>query len=192
MSGSASTDRDAAVCERVMVTNEPRTSTFEDFFLDEYPRLVPMLMAWCGDQATAEDLAQDALVQAELHWAQVAGLERPGAWVRRVALNRSTNEGRRRRREAAAIRRLRATGVDRPPGPRALPDSALWDRVRALPSSQRDAVVLRYVDDLALADIARVLGCTEGTVKTHLQRARTALGAHLRDTDPPPNRESNR
>lgn len=38
---------------------------------------------------------------------------------------------------------------------------------------------MRYVDDLPLADIAAVLGCSEGTVKTHLQRARRTLADHL-------------
>ncbi len=66
-------------------------------------------------------------------------------------------------------------------------DEQLWARVRALPAAQRDAIIMRYVDDLALADIASVLGCSEGTVKTHLQRARRTLATHLStdlSTDP--------
>jgi DNA-directed RNA polymerase specialized sigma24 family protein len=62
----------------------------------------------------------------------------------------------------------------------------LWDRVRSLPPNQRDAVLLFYVDDMAIADIAEVLGCRSGSVKTHLQRARAALAATLVDpTDRP-------
>lgn len=64
--------------------------TFEEFFLVEYPRLVPMLSAWCGDRETAQDLAQDALVQAEARWSDVAVLDSPGAWVRRVAEGQPT------------------------------------------------------------------------------------------------------
>ncbi len=167
-----------------MVTDEPRTTTFEEFFLVEYPRLVPMLTAWCGDRETARDLAQDALVQAEARWTDVAVLDNPGAWVRRVALNRSSNEARRRRREAAAVGRLGRRAAD-PTAEPATPDAELWRSVRSLPRAQRQAVVLRYVDDLALADIALVIGCSEGTVKTHLQRARATLAARLTDGDPP-------
>ena len=112
ISTDVSTGHAAAVCERVMVTDEPRTTTFEEFFLVEYPRLVPMLTAWCGDRETARDLAQDALVQAEARWTDVAVLDNPGAWVRRVALNRSSNEARRRRREAAAVGRLGRRAAD--------------------------------------------------------------------------------
>ncbi len=105
----------------MMVHHDVQTPTFDEFFLAEFPRLVSMLTAWSGDRSVAEELAQDALLQAHRNWATVVSLERPGTWVRRV----------------------------------------------------------RYVDDLPLADIAAVLGCSDGTVKTHLQRARRTLADHL-------------
>ena len=153
-----------------------RTVTFDEFFVAEFPRLVSMLTAWCGDRAVAEDLAQDALLQAHRNWATVAMLDRPGTWVRRVALNRSSNERRRRRRERAAVSKLRPTAEFLGTTP---PDEQLWAHVRSLPRAQRDATVLRYVDDLPLTDIAAVLGCRDGTVKTHLQRARRTLAERL-------------
>jgi RNA polymerase sigma-70 factor (ECF subfamily) len=168
----------------MMVHHDVQAPTFDDFFLAEFPRLVSMLTAWSGDRAVAEDLAQDALLQAHRNWATVVTLERPGTWVRRVALNRSSNEGRRRRRERAALSRLRADVHHEVAIPTA--DDQLWARVRALPAAQRDATIMRYVDDLPLADIAAVLGCSDGTVKTHLQRARRTLAAHLSsDTEAP-------
>jgi RNA polymerase sigma-70 factor (ECF subfamily) len=160
-----------------MVTDVPRTITFEEFFLAEFPRLVAMLTAWTGDRATAEDLAQDALVQAEQRWAHVSALDQPGSWVRRVALNRSSNEGRRRSRHARALQR----SSGEPAGDRVEPivDAHLWSIVRTLPLAQRQAIVLRYVDDLPLAAIAQVMGCAEGTVKTHLQRGRDTVRDRL-------------
>lgn len=156
--------------------DESRTVTFDEFFVAEFPRLVSMLSAWCGDRAVAEDLAQDALLQAHRNWAVVGGLDRPGTWVRRVALNRSSNERRRRRRERVAVSKLHpaADVVDV-----SLPDHRLWARVRSLPRAQRDATVLRYIDDLPLDEIAAVIGCSGGSVKTHLQRARRTLAEHL-------------
>ena len=154
------------------------TETFDAFFVEEFPRLVAILTVWSGSRSVAEELAQDALLQALRRWDVVAGLDSPGAWVRRVALNRSANEGRRRRRERAAIDRMRVAAESSQWEPTPI-DDALWSRVRALSVAQRDAVVLRYVDDLPLAEIARVMGCAEGTVKKHLQRARAALAAHI-------------
>ena len=168
----------------MMVHHDVQAPTFDEFFLAEFPRLVSMLTARNGDRAVAEDLAQDALLQAHRNWTTVATLERPGTWVRRVALNRSSNEGRRRRRERAALSRLGTDLHSEVVIPTA--DDQLWSWVRALPASQRDATILRYVDDLPLADIAAVLGCSDGTVKTHLQRARRALADHLSsDTEAP-------
>ncbi len=158
------------------------TRTFDDFFVVEYPRLVVMLTASFGDRATAEDIAQDALLQAERRWDDVRWHDRPGAWVRRAALNRAANEHRRRSRERRAKQRL-ATPPDNRPGEPRLPDGELWAAVRALPRAQRDATLLRYVDDLPLADIGEILGCREGTVKHHLLRARRALAAQLSSTD---------
>jgi DNA-directed RNA polymerase specialized sigma24 family protein len=132
----------------MMVHHDVQTPTFDEFFLAEFPRLVSMLTAWCGDRS-----------------------------VPRISLNRSSNEGRRRRRERAALSRLHVDERTEITVPTA--DDQLWEHVRALPATQRDATIMRYVDDLPLADIAAVLGCRDGTVKTHLQRARRTLASHL-------------
>ncbi len=57
----------------------------------------------------------------------------------------------------------------------ALPDDVLWALVRGLPDQQRRAVVLHYVGDLSVADVADAMECSEGSVKTHLSRARAQL-----------------
>ena len=161
-----------------MVTPRDGTVTFERFFRDEYPRLVPMLHAVTGDRQRAEDLAQEALAKAERDWARVGGFDKPGAWVRRVALNASSNVRRQRAREALALRRLGTAA------PAAAPDAGetdeqLWCLVRRLPEQQRWAVTLFYVDDRSVGDVAAILGCSEGSVKTHLSRARATLAKQL-------------
>ena len=55
----------------------------------------------------------------------------------------------------------------------------VWEAVRALPDRQRAAVVLRYYEDLPEADIADLLACTVGTVKSQLSKARAALARAL-------------
>ena len=150
---------------------------FDDFFRTEYPRLVPMVHALLGDRGRAEDVAQEALAAAQQAWPTVGRYERPGAWVRRVALNRASNVRRRRGREVVALRRVAApehveeTAIGG--------DERLWRHVRELPEQQRFAVVLYYVEDRSVAEVADILQCSEGSVKTHLSRARAALAQAL-------------
>jgi RNA polymerase sigma-70 factor (ECF subfamily) len=61
-------------------------------------------------------------------------------------------------------------------------DERLWRLVRELPEQQRFAVVLYYVEDRSVAEVADILQCSEGSVKTHLSRARAALARALGDS----------
>jgi RNA polymerase sigma-70 factor (ECF subfamily) len=157
----------------VTVTKQRGTQRFDDFYRDEYHRLVPVIAALLGDRAGAEDVVQEALSEAQRRWTDVVELDKPGAWVRRVALNRASNTRRRSGRESRALARLRIVRAE--PEPDRLPDDELWTFVRDLPDQQRRAVVLHYVGDLSVADVADVMECSEGTVKTHLSRARAQL-----------------
>jgi RNA polymerase sigma-70 factor (ECF subfamily) len=150
---------------------------FDDFFRSEYPRLVPMLHGVVGDRGQAEDLAQEALAIAQREWGKVSGYELPGAWVRRVALNRASNVRRRRDREVVALRRAGdpEPTVEEP----AAVDTHLWRLVSALPLRQRGAVALHYIEDRPLHEVAEILECSEGSVKTHLSRARETLARQL-------------
>jgi RNA polymerase sigma-70 factor, ECF subfamily len=128
-----------------------------------------------GSRDAAEDAVQEALVRA---WERPAGAERIDslpAWVTRVSLNLAKSRLRRIRAEARARQRLPIAEAD-------APGTAATDVERALatlPRRQREVTVLRYYLAMDLAEIAEVLGVTQGTVKTQLFRARRALAALL-------------
>jgi RNA polymerase sigma-70 factor (ECF subfamily) len=155
---------------------------FEQFFRAQHPRLVAIALALVGDVETARDAAQEALLRAYRDWERVSQLDQPPAWVRKVVVNLAIDGRRRRRRDERVAGRL-AAAVS--PAAADLPESSrTWELVRELPDRQRAAVVLRYVDDLSVPEIAEVLGVTDGTVKASLHAARATLGARLAEVEP--------
>lgn len=167
---------DAELVAEAYVLRRGGPEAFEVFYAREMPRLVTLARALCG-AATAEDVAQEAMLVAYRRWAEIAGLDRPEAWVRRVCANLSTSTVRRRVVEARSLLRLGT----RPDAPQVLGESTeeFWALVRRLPRRQAQTVALRYVYDLDVAQISTTLGCSEGTTKTQLFRARETLRRQL-------------
>jgi RNA polymerase sigma factor (sigma-70 family) len=154
---------------------------------DVAPVLRRALMVQVRDRELAEDLAQEALLRVAERWDHVGAMDRPDLYAVRVATNLATSWWRRRAVHRRAAPRLAASARD--DAVWLDPDGAWSVSVRAavaaLPARQREVVALRFAADLAVADVAAVMGCAEGTVKalTHqaLARLRTALGS---DDDP--------
>ena len=158
-----------------------RPLSFDDFYRQEYRNVLGLAFVLTGNQSAAEDVAQDAFTAAFRHWHSVAAYDSPGAWVRRVTCNRAASVLRRRLLEAKALVRLARrtrTSIELDEG-----DEAFWEAVRRLPPRQAQAVALYYVNDYSVREISAVLDCSEGTVKTHLARARAAVARHLRLED---------
>jgi RNA polymerase sigma-70 factor (ECF subfamily) len=149
---------------------------FESFYRSEMPRLTALARALCG-QNVAEDIAQEAMLAALRRWAEVSSLDRPEAWVRRVCVNLANSSLRRRGVEARVL--LRLTNLVATQAPLTPVHEAFWAEVRRLPRRQAQAAALRYVYDLSVADIASTLGCSQGSVKVHLTRARRALAERM-------------
>ncbi|KOX35294.1 ECF subfamily RNA polymerase sigma-24 subunit [Saccharothrix sp. NRRL B-16348] len=128
----------------------------------------------CGDWHRAEDLVQTALTKLYVAWPRVRR-DSPDAYARKVLVRTAIDDSRR------AFRR-RETVVDKVPDTR-VPDTASDFDVRralaSLPAGQRAAVVLRYWEDLSVKETARLLGRTEGTVKSQAAKGLAALRALL-------------
>jgi RNA polymerase sigma-70 factor (ECF subfamily) len=151
---------------------------FDDFYSSEYGRIVALAYAVTGDRDAAEDAAQDAFLAAHRDWHRIGSYDAPGAWVRRVVLNKSRSRFRRQGRESQALARFAAsepTAVD----PHNDDSEVFWRAVRTLPPKLAQCVVLHYVDDLDAAAIGAVLDITPATVRVHLHRARVALAKAL-------------
>ncbi len=152
---------------------------FEAFYGANFQRLVVGLLAYTGDLAQAQDLAQEAFCRALLRWRKVARYDDPVAWVRRVAWNLAASRWQRNR---IARRHLLAGREQSMPPPS--PDRVALDTALArLPANQRRAIILFYLADMSVADIAAQEGSPEGTVRSLLHRGRAALAIHLADHD---------
>ena len=152
---------------------------FEMFYRREYTRMVAMARALLRSGASAEDLAQESFLAAHRQWDRIAGYDDPGAWVRRVLINRATSFHRRRGVEWRALSKLGGhAGEDTLPelSPQAV---EVWEEVRRLPKRQAQATVLHYVDQLSMEEVADVMGISSGAVKAHLHRARAHLSQRL-------------
>ncbi len=128
-----------------------------------------------ADRSRAEDLTQDAFVQLWRNWATVEGYERPDAWVRRVAIRLAVRAAQRER--LRPFLELRSRRLFEDPAP----DPDLADAIATLAPMQRAAVVLYYLEDRTVADVADLLHVSESTVKQHLHRARRRLAGLLNE-----------
>ncbi|HEY7874911.1 MAG TPA: SigE family RNA polymerase sigma factor [Actinomycetota bacterium] len=141
---------------------------FSGFCSSHYNRLVGVLGLYCGDRATGEELAQEALARAWSHWAKVRDLEDPAGWLYRVAMNLANSHFRRKRAE----RRAHQSGRPIPDGgedPAAI--LAIRAAVAQLPRRKRTVLVLRYYLDLPFAQVAQLMDAPESTVKSLARRA---------------------
>ena len=149
---------------------------FDQFYASSACRLVGILYAMTGDLAEAQDVVQEAFIRAWDHRAELRRTDHPEAWVRTVAWRLAISRWRRARTAVVAWRR------HGPPPP--VPDVevehlALADALRRLPEHQRRAIVLFYLCDLSLEQVAHETQAPTGTVKARLSRARAALAKDL-------------
>jgi len=133
-----------------------------------------------GDAGDAEDLVQETFIRVARRWHRVESMDHPAAYARRILINLVLDGAERRSRQRAELE---------PPGSRGEPaDESATRALRGiedlaefrwalaeLPPRQRAVLVLRYWVDLPVAEVAGILGCSAGTVKSTASRAAARL-----------------
>ncbi|MEU4551295.1 SigE family RNA polymerase sigma factor [Micromonospora violae] len=151
--------------------------SFDDFYHAHFRNVTGQLAAYTGDLSQAQDLAQEAFCRALARWDRLARYDDPVAWVRQVAWNLARSRWRRLRTARNHLLRQRRTEamIAGPTPDRVAIDAALAQ----LPANHRRAVILHYLADLPVNEIASQEGVAEGTVKSWLHRGRAALAVLL-------------
>lgn len=166
---------------RVIGVRDDPALQVAEFYAVACPRLIGYLTVLTGSRADAEEIAQDTFVQALRHWSRIRQYDDPTAWLHQVATRLAISRGRRGQVARSGLRRL-GVGMgdsvdDVSPDTRLDLDAALT-RLRV---DHRAVLLLHHFLDLPVAEVARVLGIREGTVKSRLARARAALQPMLDD-----------
>jgi RNA polymerase sigma-70 factor (sigma-E family) len=150
-----------------------RDEQFTEFFGARAPALRRTAYLIVGDWHAAEDVTQLGFARLYVVWPRIRP-ETLEAYARKVVVNEALGWLRRRRRDhlTEAV----------PDTPAAAAHESPLDVGRALallPAQQRAIVALRFLDDLPVAEVARVLDIADGTVKSQTSRALTTLRAHI-------------
>jgi len=128
-----------------------------------------------GDWAAAEDLVQASLAKLYRAWPRLDTGADPGAYLRRIMINTHRSWWRARWRRETPVAVLPERPVDEDIADRQALGALVRQALAALPRQQRAVLVLRYCEDLPEAEVAGLLGCTAGTIKTHAHRGLRAL-----------------
>ena len=155
----------------------PSDADYTEFVHASWPSLYRTAYLLVGEHTLAEDLVQTSLAKTYASWRHVRDLSAAPGYARTTLINTAASWFRRKswRKELASAELpepvLHPDHSDRP---------AVIDALRQLPPRQRAVIVLRYYEDLSVAETARALGCSDGTVKSQtsdaLARLRTLLG----------------
>jgi RNA polymerase sigma-70 factor, ECF subfamily len=155
-------------------------ASFRAWYEETLPRVYGYLFNRCGRNAElAEELTQETFFEA-LRSGHVLDRRDPATWLIGIARHRLVDHFRRLQRRERGLLRLVAA---RPPQTIWInppdPDDRLADALTRLPAAQKAAIVLRYLDDLPVREVAQLLGRSEGATESLLSRGRAALRQSL-------------
>jgi RNA polymerase sigma-70 factor (sigma-E family) len=168
-----------------------RQGEFEQFVADTAGDLLRTAYLVVWDLAGAEDLVQECLFRVARRWPRVRSMDHPTAYARRVLVNLALDNATRRARHRSELDRSGRVPLEDhhdESAARALgmveSSSELLAAIGELPGRQRVTLVLRYFEDHTEAQVAEILGCSVGTVKSTTWRALERLRQTVVCSDP--------
>lgn len=155
---------------------------FTEYVGERMPTLRRVAYLLCGDSHRADDLVQVTITKLYTHWRRASGMANLDAYVRAMLVKTFLSEQR-----LGWMRRIRLVGapadapvVPAPEGPDVETRTVLRAALRRVPPKARAVLVLRFLLDLPVAEVAELLGCSEGNVKSQtssgLRTLRQLLG----------------
>ena len=155
-----------------------RDAEFTEFVQASWPGLYRTAYLLLGDRELAEDLAQTALAKTYAAWSRIDDRAAAPAYARRTLVNTASSWFRKKGwRNELPTESIPEAGHELDPSTR----PAVIDALAQLPPRQRAVVVLRYYEDLSVAETADALGCSPGTVKSQNFEAFAKLRVLLGD-----------
>jgi RNA polymerase sigma-70 factor (ECF subfamily) len=165
-----------------VTTEEPETPnaapggplSFDDLYAAHFAGLTVPLFAYLGDRQQAQDIVQEAFCRALTRWRTVSRDDDPVGWIRRAAWHLAVSRWRRTRTALGLPRRRRVAKQPRTDVP-----ASLISALGMLPPAHRRTMVLRYLGDLTVAEIADQENVAEETVLSRLHQACSVLATQL-------------
>jgi len=163
---------------------EQQDSTFSKVYQDHYSAIAEYLYRRTGQVAIAEDLAGDAFLAAFRSYHQFQDRGIPiRHWLYRIATHEANRWARRQKRQSFVqlknTETIEATNVQNSRGGEI--EEALT-ALHSLSPKHQTVLTLHYLEELDLKEIAKLLGCRLGTIKSRISRARDSLRKHLSRT----------
>lgn len=147
-----------------------------------YAPLCRLAYVILGDAGLAEEIVMDALLKTYNSWGGIRDHARTDSYLRRAVVNLCRSKIRRRVIERRVNQETYKREERRAPAWDAEVHETrrlVWEAIKSLPERQRATVVLRYFEDRSEAEIAEILDCAQGTVKSQLSKARAKLEREL-------------
>ena len=191
------TEKDKELIERFKNGDE---SAFEELVRDYAPKAFQIAFGLIGNTPDAEEVAQDAFIKVHKNLEKFRGDSAFSTWFYRIITNLSRNKYHWNRRRGRDVNRSISeknphnedSGVDYEiPDSAMKPDrllerreteSTLMEQIEKLPEKLREVIILRHIEEMSYSEIADLLGCELGTVKSRLARAREALKQKMKQT----------
>ncbi|WP_420442809.1 RNA polymerase sigma factor [Candidatus Poriferisodalis sp.] len=160
---------------------------FAELVREYRPQLLGHARRSLGCPEMAEDAVQEALVRALRAMPRFNGNYRVGPWLHRILSNVCSDEGNRQRREGEKVQRFGSNDKALTQAPNTeselgldIDDSELLDAIDGLSEQYREALMLRFVDELSYEEVAEAAGVSEDNARARVSRARNAVRAALR------------